>query len=106
MANDNRDYSEKQPLTPPAQRASSNVIPIRGPAARTEISHNPDLDYQSPNPLFVLGSVNITLKLLVIVLSLVVFAGLIWLMFHNWMVPGPRQPGGQKANPALQQRIP
>ncbi len=106
MSNDNRDYSEKQPITPPAQRAPSNVIPIRGPAGQTETPHDPDLDYQSPNPLFVLGPVNITLKLLGAILALVVFAGVIFLMFHNWMMPGPRQPGGQKANPALQQRIP
>jgi hypothetical protein len=106
MASDNRDYSEKQPLTPPAQRVPSNVIPIRGPASDAESPRDPDLDYQSPNPLFVLGPVNITLEFLATILALVVFAGVIWLLFHNWMVPGPRQPGGQKANPALQQRIP
>jgi len=103
MSNDNRDYKESQPLTSPARKLS-NVTPIRGPALQGQ--QDPDVDYQTPNPLFVLGPINITLKLLGIVVSLILFEGVVWLMFHNWMVPGLRQPGAEKSSPGLQQRIP
>jgi hypothetical protein len=104
MANDNRDYKEPKPLNPPAPKPISNVTPIRGPARQD--NHDSDVDYQPPNPKFVLGEANFTTKLLALVVAVIVFAGLVWLMFHNWMVPGLRHPGAQEPDPGLQQRIP
>lgn len=106
MAQDNRDYKGQPPPTPPARKAASNVTPIRGPMPHEESAHDPSIDYQPPNPHLVMAPPNITKKLFGLVVALILAAGVIWLMFHNWMRPGPRQPGGQQSSPGLQQRVP
>jgi hypothetical protein len=75
---------------------------------REERFHNndPSIEYQPPNPKMVMAPANITRKLFGLVLALILAAGVIWLLFHNWMRPEPRQPGGQQSSSGLQQKVP
>jgi len=101
MPRKNRD-SKNVPDWGNQKRKPSNVIPIRGPAADDPAS----TDYQTPNPHFVVPPLNPTQRLLGAILAILLFGLVIWLLFHNWMMPGPRHPGAEKQNPTLQQRVP
>jgi hypothetical protein len=97
------ERSAPDPMTrPPAPPGVSKVIPIQGPAQ----PHNPDVDYQPPNPMAVVPPANASVKLLGTVVALLLFAVVLWFLFHNWMTPGARHPGEQKQGQELQQKIP
>jgi hypothetical protein len=104
MPNEDRDFRDESSTVPASERKRNNVVPIRSDTRPR--GHDPGIDYEPPNPAFVLKPANFTIKLFAAVVSIILFALVMLLMFHNWMVPGPRQPGGQKSNPGLQQRVP
>ena len=93
---DRRDPMRPGPLDPArlAERRTYNP------------GHNPALDYQPPPQKMVLPPPNMATRLLIAVLGLVFLALLMLLMFHNWMTPGVRQPGGQKPQQSVPQKLP
>ncbi len=96
------ERSNPDPMAPPQTAPVSNkVVPIRGSSPNA-----PEVDYQPPNPMTVVPPTNASVKLLGAVVALVLFAVVLWFLFHNWMSPGPRQPGAQKQGQELQQKIP
>ncbi len=94
----------------------SNVIPMtrpEGDAAREALRdaterapHDPQLDYQPPNPMLVIPPLNATAKLVGAVAGLLAFALIAGLLFYHWMVPGPRHPGEKRQGQGLEQKIP
>ena len=102
MANEHRDYNFGKPPEPLTRRTTaSNVTPIRGSA-----HPDPNVDCQTPNPMFVLGAVKLPQKFLGILVAVLLFAIMLGLLFHDWMVSGSRHPGEQKYNPGMQHKLP
>lgn len=97
------ERSSPDPMTipPKTPSRSQKVVPIRGSAP-----HDPAIDYQPPNPMTVVPPANITMKIVGGLAALLLFALVLWFLFHNWMTPGSRQPGQQNQQQGLQQKIP
>ncbi|HVJ06541.1 MAG TPA: hypothetical protein VM578_12780 [Candidatus Saccharimonadales bacterium] len=91
------DPKARSPEIPPR----SKVTPIRGPSL-----HDPSLDYQPPSPITVVPPANAAMKLLGGVVALLLFALVVWFLFHNWTTPSLRHPGEPKQGQELRQKIP
>jgi hypothetical protein len=68
--------------------------------------HNPDIEYQPPNPLLVVPPASMSLKLLGAIVALLLAAVFVGVMFYHWMNPLPRHPGQQSPNQGLERRLP
>jgi hypothetical protein len=73
---------------------------------RNSVPHDSSTEYQPPNPIMVVPRANASLKILGSVIALVLFAFVLWTMFHIFMSPSPRHPGEQKQGEGLEQKIP
>jgi hypothetical protein len=96
------ERSAVDPMTRPPSDAAREALRN----ASENLPHDPNIDYQPPNPMMVIPPANLSLKLLGAVVALLLFVLVILLMFHNWMSPSPRHPGEQKQSPGLEQKIP
>jgi hypothetical protein len=95
-----------RPTTDPLIHGESDGIRETERRTFAETAHDPRIDYEPPNPKLVIPRPNLTLELLGAVLAVILFALVVLLMFHNWMVPGPRHPGQPKPSPGVEQKLP
>lgn len=68
--------------------------------------HNPDLEYQPPNPMLIAPRASMSMKLMgaiIVLLLAAIFAGV---MFFHWMRPLPKHPGQRGPTPGLQRGLP
>lgn len=114
--------SDRQPLTKdftkallrfPARPTEDPITPLPSDPARDAIRkafdtppHDPVLDYQPPNPKFVVPPPNLSMEILGASAGLLSFALFVGLMFYHWMSPLPRYPGEPRQAPTLSQLIP
>src|SRR6266568_1646163 len=84
-------------LRPPS-RSGADPVTFSARSARSRCG------LPAPNPMTVVPPANALVKLLGTVVALLLFALVVWFLFHNWMTPGPRHPGEQKQGQELQQK--
>ena len=111
--------NDRQPFTNellhfPERPTEDPIIPLPSDPARDAVRkafdtppHDPALDYQPPNPKFVVPPPNISMEILGASAGLLSFALLVALLFYHWMTPLPRYPGeSSRQTHTLTQLIP
>jgi hypothetical protein len=96
----------ERPTVDPMTHLPSDPAREASRKAFETLPHDPNVDYQPPNPMLVVPPANASMKLLGAMAALILFALVVGLMFRNWMSPLPRHPGEQKQSPALEQKVP
>jgi hypothetical protein len=112
LGSDRQSFT-KELLRFPARPAEDPIIPLPSDPARDAVRkafdtppHDPALDYQPPNPKFVVPPPNLSMEILSASAGLLSFALFVGLMFYHWMSPLPRYPGEPRQTPTLSQLIP
>jgi hypothetical protein len=110
---DNRQPFTKELLRFPERPTQDPIITLPSDPARDAMRkafdtppHDPALDYQPPNPKFVVPPPNLSMEILAASAGLLSFALLAWVLFYHWMSPLPRYPGEPRQTPTLGQLIP
>lgn len=68
--------------------------------------HNPDIEYQPPNPALVVPHTSVSLKLAGAIIALLLAAIFGGVMFYHWMSPLPKHPGQEPPGQGLERKLP